>query len=73
MTSKRRQKGHFYMFFIPSFKFFFLSFAFFSRGRLGTWLRNCCSYMFSQKKSATLHENWDAGGCALLCQHSFFS
>ena len=51
---------------------FFLSFACFSRGKLGTCLRSCCSVMFSQKKSATLHESWDTGGCALLCQHSFF-
>ena len=72
MTSKRREKSQFHMFFFPSFKFFF-SFAFFSRGRLGTCVRSFCSCMFSLKKSATLHESWDADGCALLCQHSFFS
>ena len=76
MTSKRREKSPFHMFFFPSFKFlsfFFLSFAFFSRGKLGTCLRSCCSCMLSLKKSATLHESWDAYSCALLCQHSFFN
>ena len=72
MTLKRREKSQFNMFSFPSYKFF-LSFAFFSRGKLGTWLKSCCSCMFSQKKSATLHESRDADGCALLCQHSVFS
>ena len=42
ITSKRREKSQFDMFFFPSYKFF-LSFAFFSRGKLGTCLRICCS------------------------------
>ena len=73
MTSKRREKSQFHRFFFPSFKFLFLSFPFFSRGKLGTCLRGCCSCKFSLKKSATLHESWDADGCTLLCQHSVFS
>ena len=42
MTSKRREKSQFHMFFLPSYKFF-LSFAFFSRGKLRTCLRRCCT------------------------------
>ena len=42
MTSKRREKSQFHMFFLPSYKFF-LSFAYFSRGKLRTCLRRCCT------------------------------
>ena len=42
MTSKRREKSQFHMFFLPRCKFF-LSIAFFSRGKLGTCLRRCCT------------------------------
>ena len=42
MTSKRREKSQFHMFFLPRYKFF-LSFAYFSRGKLGTCLRGCCT------------------------------
>ena len=42
MTSNRREKSEFPMFFLPSYKVF-LPFAFFSRGNLGTCLRSCCS------------------------------
>ena len=42
MTSKRREKSQFDMFFVRSYKIF-LSFAFFSRGKLATCLRSCCS------------------------------
>ena len=42
MTSNRREKSEFPMFFLPSYKAF-LPFAFFSRGNLGTCLRSCCS------------------------------
>ena len=40
MTSKRREKSQFHMFFFPIYKFFS---TFFSRGKLGTCLRSCCS------------------------------
>ena len=42
MTSNRREKSEFYMFLLPSYKFF-LPFAFLSRGKLGTCLRSCCT------------------------------
>ena len=42
MTLNRREKSEFHMFLLPSYKFF-LPFAFFFRGKLGTCLRSCCS------------------------------
>ena len=48
MTSNRREKSEFHMFFLPSYKFF-LPFAFFSRGNLGTCLRSCCSCSLKRK------------------------
>ena len=51
MTSNRREKSEFPMFFLPSYKFL-LPFAFFCRGNLGTCLRSCCS--FSRKRKVQL-------------------
>ena len=51
MTAKRCEKSHFDMFFFPSYKFF-LSFAFFSRGKLGTCLRSF--YSCSRKRKVQL-------------------
>ena len=48
MTSKRREKSQFDMFFFPTYKFY-LSFAFFSRGKLATCLRSCCSCCCKRK------------------------